>query len=314
MNLNNVTDRPDPRRLTAGRRFGYRLLPGDGFSYILHLRPREWAIVAGHTAFGFLLALVSGPEAIDWSAAALGILLFVVFLNGGTLAINSAFDRDEGDVGYLDAPPPPPRHLFAFGFALMAVGQLVAASILPSTFAMVYAACFVMSMLYSVPPFRWKAIAGVDLVINALGFGILTPLAGWTLSGAPIPGWAWFVLVGFGFLFAALYPLTQLYQFEEDRARGDRTLALILGERASLIFAIAMALAAFATIGHGLFHGPGGWLTALIALPLLAWLALLLRWIRRWPDMSATEHKQGMYRALQAWALTNAAVLAALLL
>src|SRR5690606_27227070 len=46
----------DPRRTGSLRRLGYRLLPGDAFSYILHLRPREWPIVAGHTLFGFLLA------------------------------------------------------------------------------------------------------------------------------------------------------------------------------------------------------------------------------------------------------------------
>src|SRR5690606_15305030 len=104
-------------------------------------------------------------------------------LNGGTLAINSAFDRDEGDIGYLDAPPPVPRHLLAFGMALMALGQLAAIVALPRSFAAVYGACFVMSVLYSVPPFRWKAVAGLDLVINALGFGALTAYAGWTLAG-----------------------------------------------------------------------------------------------------------------------------------
>ena len=33
----------------AWRRLGYRLLPRDGFSYILHLRPAEWPIMAAHT-------------------------------------------------------------------------------------------------------------------------------------------------------------------------------------------------------------------------------------------------------------------------
>src|SRR5690606_30442464 len=40
------------RTLNAARRLGFRLLPGDGFSYILHLRPREWPIMAAHTAVG----------------------------------------------------------------------------------------------------------------------------------------------------------------------------------------------------------------------------------------------------------------------
>jgi len=36
---------------------GYALLPGDAFSYILHLRPREWPIMIAHTSIGFIVAV-----------------------------------------------------------------------------------------------------------------------------------------------------------------------------------------------------------------------------------------------------------------
>jgi lycopene elongase/hydratase (dihydrobisanhydrobacterioruberin-forming) len=303
-----------PRSLSRTRRIGYRLLPGDGYSYLLHTRPREWPIVAAHALFGYLIALPMDPEVGGrWPIALLGVAVFVVFLNGGTLAINSAFDRDEGDIGYLDAPPPPPPHLFAFGMALMLAGLGISLLWLPLAFTLVYGACLVMSVVYSVPPFRWKAVAGLDLLINALGFGVLTALAGWTLSGVAVPGWALSVLIAFGPLFAALYPLTQLYQFEEDYRRGDRTLALAMGMRNSLVFAIAMTVVAFLLLGFGVAAGPGGPLWMLVALPAAAWLALLLRWLARHPTMSPAEHKRGMYFALQAWALTNATVLVAVL-
>jgi lycopene elongase/hydratase (dihydrobisanhydrobacterioruberin-forming) len=305
----------DFRAVSAIRRAGYRLLPGETFSYLLHLRPREWPIVAAHTLFGFLLALPAGADfGGRWPQAVLGVLLFVVFLNGGTLAINSAFDRDEGDIGYLDAPPPPPRHLFRFGLALMLAGQLLALSMLPRSFALVYAICLVMSIVYSVPPFRWKAVAGLDLLINAAGFGTLTALAGWTLAGVSPPAWALAILLGFAPLFAALYPLTQLYQFDEDRRRGDRTLALVLGMRTSLLLAVAMTLVAFSLFAWGLVAGPAGRLWVLVLIPFTAWLILLLRWLARFPTMSAAEHKAGMYQALMAWAATNVALLGAALL
>src|SRR5213078_556271 len=92
---------------------------------------------------------------------------------------------------------------------------------------------------YSVPPFRFKAVAGVDWVINMWGFGTLTPFAAWAATGRPLDAGHALVLLGFCPLFAGLYPLTQLYQMEEDRRRGDRTLALLLGLRASLGVAIA---------------------------------------------------------------------------
>ena len=86
-----------------------------------------------------------------------------------------------------------------------------------------------LSVLYSVPPFRLKAVAGADWLINMVGFGTLTPLAGWATTGRPADAAAWIVLLAFCPLFAALYPLTQLYQLDEDARRGDRTLALLLG-------------------------------------------------------------------------------------
>src|SRR2546423_5107305 len=46
----------DARTLNASRRWGYRVLPGDFYSYILHMRPAEWPIMAGHTLLGYVLA------------------------------------------------------------------------------------------------------------------------------------------------------------------------------------------------------------------------------------------------------------------
>ena len=105
------------------RQTGYRLL-GQRFDYLLHTRPAEWPIVAAHTAVGYLLAVgLQGAARGDrLGPALLGITLWVVCLNGGTLALNSAFDRDEGDVAYLRQPPAPPAHLAGFGLALMLAG------------------------------------------------------------------------------------------------------------------------------------------------------------------------------------------------
>jgi 4-hydroxybenzoate polyprenyltransferase len=215
--------------VTSVRGAGYRLL-GPWFDYLLHTRPAEWPIMAAHTLVGYLLAVgLDGAWAGErLGAAMLGLALWVVCLNGGTLALNSAYDRDEGDVAYLRRPPPPPRHLAGFGLALMILG-LLAASALPAGYQGAYTLCLAMSVLYSVPPFRLKGVPGADWVINMWGFGTLTPYAGWAATGMPVPPAYGLVLLGFCPLFAALYPLTQIYQVEEDSRRGDRTLAVTLG-------------------------------------------------------------------------------------
>jgi 4-hydroxybenzoate polyprenyltransferase len=305
-----VSDAPaSARALNRWRRWGYRFLPGDLFSYLLHLRPAEWPIMTAHTAVGYLLAVgLSGAahgERLPQALAAL--VLWVVFLNGGTLAINSVFDKDEGDIGYLNAPPPVPRHLLAFSVFLLAGGQLLALT-LPAGFAIAYAVCFALSVLYSVPPFRFKAVAGVDWVINMWGFGTLTPYAGWAAAGRPLDLGHALVLLAFCPLFAALYPLTQLYQFDEDRRRGDRTLALILGMRTSLTVAIACVALAFGLFGAAAARlgGAAAWP---MLLPLAAWLAVLLPWRAGYAQWTPRRHQRGMYQALGAWAITDVMVL-----
>jgi 4-hydroxybenzoate polyprenyltransferase len=264
--------------------------------------------MAGHTLLGYVLAVgVSGAlQGAHLAEALRALVIWVVFLNGGTLAINSVFDRDTGDIGYLNAPPQLPRYLLQFSLALLTGGQLLALT-LPAGFQIAYAICFLLSILYSVPPFRFKAVAGVDWVINMWGFGTLTPYAAWAATGRPLDLGHGLVLLAFCPLFAGLYPLTQLYQFDEDRRRGDRTLALILGMRASLIVAVVCTLLAFGTLATAtiVLTADGRWLIA----PLVLWLAVLLPWLSRHDRWSPSQHQSGMYRALAAWAVTDLTVL-----
>ena len=166
-----------------------------------------------------------------------------------------------------------------------------------------------MSILYSVPPFRFKAVAGVDWVINMWGFGTLTPYAAWAATGRPLDLGHGLILLAFCPLFAGLYPLTQLYQFDEDRRRGDRTLALILGMRASLVVATLAILLAFGLFAWATWRLPVGPKGFSLLVPLVLWLVVLLPWLFGYRGWSPTQHQRGMYRALGAWAVTDLTVL-----
>jgi 4-hydroxybenzoate polyprenyltransferase len=211
-------------------------------------------------------------------------------------------------VAYLKRPPPPPRHLAAFSLGLLGAGQLLALA-LPPSFAAVYAICFVLSILYSVPPFRLKAVAGADWLINMWGFGTLTPYAGWATTGVPLDASRAMVLLAFCPLFAALYPLTQLYQIEEDARRGDRTFALVLGARRSLDLAIGAVLLAFGLFLAAAPKDPVP--LALLGAALIGWLAVLIPWRKRWSRLTPRQQQLGMYLALGAWAVTDLVVLLA---
>ena len=272
--------------------------------------------MVAHTLVGYVLAVgLQGALRGDHTGRmALGLVLWVACLNGGTLALNSAYDKDEGDIAYLRRPPPAPRYLARFSLALIFLGLLLS-SLLPGEFQAAYAVCLVLSVLYSVPPFRLKAVPGADWLINVLGFGTLTPYAGWAATGLPLQAAPGVVLLGFCPLFASLYPLTQIYQFEEDSRRGDRTLALTLGVKRSLLASLGAATAGYCLfILAGWLAGWGReevWRWLLLALSAAAWGVLLLNWIRHHRSMGMREHQRGMYQALAAWALTDLVVVLA---
>jgi 4-hydroxybenzoate polyprenyltransferase len=289
--------------LTAVRNRG-TLVP-----YLQHLRPAEWPLMTAHTAVGWLLATaLHAPTSRAW----LGIAAWVVLLNGGTLALNSAFDRDEGDIAFLRDPPPAPKYLAVFAAGLIVLGLGLTAS-LPPTYRRLYLLCALLSVAYSVPPFRLKAVAGMDWLVNMLGFGTLTPMAAWAISGRPLHGAMAAVLWSFTPLFAALYPLTQLYQLDDDRARGDHTLAVRLGPRNSLTVAVFCAGIAFGMLSMAAWRTGwrGGDLTrwGALAVAAAAWGVVLLPWYAHARTWSSAQHQRAMYHALGAWALTDVAVL-----
>lgn len=285
------------------RRACEKVIGPNLMAYILHLRPLEWPIMTIHFLLGTVLACGLDTKL---KPTILGWLAFVLLLNGGTLAINSAFDQDKGDIGYLHQPPKPPKYLLHVSI-FMLLTSLITGFLLPTLFAWSNAACVVMSVLYSVPPFRLKARAGWDLLINCLGFGLLTPLAGWGLTGKHATISIASITVGFAFLFGTLYPLTQLYQIEEDRNRGDHTLTIALGETTSLLFAIIMAVVAHLFFAFGAIYYNHSVL--LIITSFLCWLVVLLPWLFNWRRWTTKQKESGMYKALAAWTVTDVSIL-----
>ncbi len=300
-----------------------RKLFGSSFDYILFLRLRQWPILTFQLMVGILaapsvFAAISQRsfEALSWTGLVIAWFAWVVCLNGGTLAFNSAYDHDENDIAYLARPPPPPRHLATFSFILMVTGAVLAFLITP-VFGLVTGGCVIMSVLYSHDAFRWKSIPGGDLGINMVGYGGCTTLSGIVvgqavLGAAPInPDQAGCLLIaGFGLLFGSFYPLTQIYQVDTDSSRGDLTLVAAIGIRKALTLAIVFGIAA------SIFLMGAAWMWNYsygMTLPLLAaliiWIAMLAIWHRKSAGMDAAAHEKGMYIALTIWALIDLFVL-----
>jgi 4-hydroxybenzoate polyprenyltransferase len=197
---------------------------------LVHLRLHFQLLLAPIFLWGFLLARGQpGPR------AALAFVVFHLFLYGGATAYNSAYDRDEGPVGGLEHPPPVSAWLLPFSIALLLAGWLLSAAVSWALFA-VYGAILAFALAYSYPRVRWKASPGASLATIFLGQGVLGFLGGWVTATGELRS-ALGADGALGALAASLvvtgfYPLTQLFQIEEDRARGDRTLAVAWGPAA----------------------------------------------------------------------------------
>ena len=288
-----------------------RILPASWLPYVLHLRLPGAPSVIAQMSVGFLLASGFHFTIGTLSRWVLAALAWGILGSGGTLAINSAFDKDEGDIAFLHDPPPPPRRLGLFALVVMTAG-LVIALFISTHFAVAYLLCFVTSILYSAPPFRIKSRPGMDILINAIGYGGLTVYAGWAAMDMPLGPPILNVAAAFSCLFAAWYPLTQFYQMEEDRQRGDRTLTLIIGKRNGLIVATVATLAGFAFLGAQVVLRYWDWRSIGVAFAFLTWSAVIGHWWFHWRDADILYERTGMYRLVAAFAVTQIGVVVAM--
>lgn len=196
-------------------------------SLLVHLRPHFQLLLAPIFLWGFLLA--GGRPGLRPLAA---FLIFHLCLYGGATAFNSAYDRDEGPVGGLERPPPVDSRLLPFSIGLLLLGW-AAAWALSSELGLVYGAILLFAVAYSHPRLRWKGAPRPSLATIAVGQGLLGFLGGWVAGDAPISAamgrTGLLGALGAALVVAAFYPLGQLFQIDEDRARGDRTLAVAWG-------------------------------------------------------------------------------------
>jgi 4-hydroxybenzoate polyprenyltransferase len=204
-----------------------------------------------------------GEGALGW------VLLAWALLHAGTLWLNAAVDRDEGEV-LLGRPVPVPDGIEReAGLAL--AGCVLLASQAGALAGLAALGASVLAVLYSHPRTFWKAHPTGGPVVNLLGYGLLSPLAGWSTVGVSFnlrTGLAagLLALIVLGMYFAA-----QAFQEAEDRQRGYRTWVATYGVASTVAMARAciglgwaggMALAAAGWLPPiCLLGGPMGWWT-----------------------------------------------------
>ena len=212
---------------------------------------------------------------------------------------NSYFDKDEKSIGGLKNPPPVTRGLYFLALALDAIAIVLGYIKINTTFTIMLLIYGSVSKAYSHPSVRLKKYAWTSWIITGLFQGAFTVAmcyAGvndfdfsnlWT-PAVMLPGMLASLMLW------ANYPITQVYQHEEDIKRGDHTLSAKLGITGTFRFAAAVFLIAiicFVSYLGSNFGARYAWAFVIALIPVLLYFSywfLLVRRERQKADYSHT--------------------------
>ena len=157
---------------------------------------------------------------------------------------NSYMDRDETPIGGLASPLQPTKQLFYTTVAMDVLAVLLSFTVSP-LFAGGIALYIFASRAYSYRGIRLKKHPFIGFLTVFIFQGALIYFVTYNAVntlGPMYPGWMALLLSSL--LIGALYPLTQIYQHEEDLRDGVVTISYKLGKRGTFIFSMALFLSA----------------------------------------------------------------------
>lgn len=165
----------------------------------------------------------------------LAMLVMGPLLWAATLLINDVHDLAGDRLNWRKARSPLVQGLISRGLAhrsayVFAALSLGTAALAGWRFAVMVGGCLVLAWLYSVPPIRLKTRPGMDVVVNAVGIGVVSVIAGWVVT-QPYSTFPYAYLPQGLAVATAIYVPTTLWDYESDRRVGYLTLATHLGPR-----------------------------------------------------------------------------------
>jgi 4-hydroxybenzoate polyprenyltransferase len=194
-------------------------------NFIIHLRLHyQFLILSG----GYLAAALIVDE-VNWVQYWVQFINVHVLLFGGATAFNSWHDKDEGPIGGLKSPPEMHQWMRPASMFLQFFGLIWAINV-NWNFTIIYAVSILFFWLYSSPLTRWKGKPVLSLVAIGVSTGTNSFFMGFLAAGGyPITWFEDLTALGVSFLILSLYPVSQVFQTEEDLKRGDVTFAAKFG-------------------------------------------------------------------------------------
>lgn len=191
----------------------------------------------------YFFALAQVPD-IDWSLACLVFIILHLLIYPASNGYNSYMDRDTESIGGLEKPPPPSRQLFWVTIVLDSLAFLLSLLISP-LFAAVVVLYIGASKAYSYRGIRLKQYPFIGYLTVIIFQGALTFALVYYGCSTSSSWWVpWQGMVICALLIGGFYPLTQIYQHQQDLADGVTTISYQLGYKGTFVFcAIVYAIA-----------------------------------------------------------------------
>lgn len=191
----------------------------------------------------FLFALSQAPV-INTTNAVLSFFILHLLVYPSSNGYNSYMDRDETPIGGLASPLQPTIQLFYVSIVMDGLAVLLSLFLSPF-FAAGILLYILASRAYSYRGIRLKRNPVIGFLTVFIFQGALVfLLTYYAVSGQEITDTPLIPLVLSSLLIGALYPLTQIYQHEEDRRDGVTTISYVLGKRGTFLFSMGLFLLA----------------------------------------------------------------------
>lgn len=162
------------------------------------------------------------------------------FIYPGSNIYNSYMDKDEGAIGGLEHPPPVTRNMYYVSIIVDVMGLLIC-MLAGWQHVLLMMGYIVFSKAYSWNGIRLKKYPYLGWLSVMFFQGGYTYMQA-NMAATDMVSVQWFTIKNLeAMLFASLiiggsYPLTQIYQHEEDGKRGDYTISYRLGVRGTFVF------------------------------------------------------------------------------
>ncbi|TDH23115.1 prenyltransferase [Segetibacter sp. 3557_3] len=262
--------------------------------------------------YWFALSFV---PAIHWGRAALIFVLLHFLLYPSSNGYNSYMDRDEESIGGIKSPMQPTRQLFLVTIAMDLIA-IILSFLISTTFAFVFLFYILCSRLYSFRGVRLKQYPILGYLTVIINQGALTFFM--VYHGAEIYRTVHMpltLLLSAAFLIGGFYPITQVYQHDQDRKDGVTTISMLLGKRGTFIFCSIMYAIAFLLLF--LYYSNHQQLTRFFILQMffIPVLVFFIRWaIRVWKDERYADFQNTMKMNWIASTCTSAGFITLLIL